>query len=73
MTYMNLPAGLVGTDGVTVFAMGRSGTLTAPSQGYFRVGINVPSEISSACTSISFSNLQLTHCEDAAGNAFACP
>jgi len=73
MTYMNLPSGLVGSDGATVFAMGRTGTLTAPSQGFFKVGINVPSEISSACTTLSFSSFQLTHCEDTAGTPFPCP
>jgi len=76
ITNGGLPAGIVASDGVNVFAVG-TGITNFPiaADGMLRIGFNIPPELQlkGVCSSGIRLSAVLKHCEDTAGNTVVCP
>ncbi|HAR42356.1 MAG TPA: hypothetical protein DCS07_06945 [Bdellovibrionales bacterium] len=72
-----LPAGIVGSDGVNVFAVGTGiSNFPVAADGMLRIGFNIPADVQlDACSStgIQLGSVSVAHCEDTAGNTVSCP
>ncbi|MEK6704300.1 MAG: hypothetical protein AABZ06_00770 [Bdellovibrionota bacterium] len=72
ISYLGMPAGLLGSDGSEVFLLGANlSNKTINNDGVLRFGFNTPVS-NSSCARVTITRLSITHCEDSSGATFSC-
>ena len=66
-----IAAGLVASDGTTVYLLGENGAVSIVNRGSLRLGFNAPS-VSSGCFQLDVNYLSVDRCTDASGNIHTC-
>jgi len=69
--YLNLPTGLMASDGAQLYLLGTESIHTMNNPGLLKVGFNAPFTAGSCAQART--EMKIFHCNDAAGAPFPCP